>query len=216
MISFLLIGAIQLSGVVGDGLRARAFFDANNVKVGDPLVLTVDFLGAADFSALHPPALSRQVGRGDWKLDDASAKTDTFRDARRLTYRVRPMREGVLWFPALEFEYAGRDGVRRTVRSNEIPVHAKGGAQVVVEEMDAAEDANALPAPPELVRDLQVSGCGSRVSGDVEFAWRKALSQPTADAFAAFDFPEAKMNEATCAIREGNWARALKTYQKLE
>ena len=216
VISFLLIGAIQLSGVVGDGLRARAFFDANNVKVGDPLVLTVDFLGAADFSALHPPVLSRQVGRGDWKLDDASAKTDTFRDARRLTYRVRPMREGVLWFPALEFEYAGRDGVRRTVRSNEIPVHAKGGAQVVVEEMDAAEDANALPAPPELVRDLQVSGRGSRVSGDVEFAWRKALSQPTADAFAAFDFPEAKMNEATCAIREGNWARALKTYQKLE
>ena len=145
-----------------------------------------------------------------------SAKTDTFRDARRLTYRVRPMREGVLWFPALEFEYAGRDGVRRTVRSNEIPVHAKGGAQVVVEEMDAAEGANAMPAPPELVRELQASGHGPRVSGDVEFAWRKALSKPTADAFATFDFPEARMNEATCAIREGNWARALKTYQKLE
>ena len=42
------------------------------------------------------------------------------------------------------------------------------------------------------------------------------MSRPSADGFAAFGFPEAKMNEATCAIREGNWARALKIYQKLE
>ena len=74
------------------------------------MVLTVDFLGAADFKDLHPPALSRFVARKDWKLDDISAKTDTFRDARRLTYRVRPLKEGVVWFPALTFEYAGADG----------------------------------------------------------------------------------------------------------
>ena len=42
------------------------------------------------------------------------------------------------------------------------------------------------------------------------------MVKPTADAFAEFDFPEARMNEATCAIREGNWARAMKIYQKLE
>ena len=124
MLSFLLIAAIQLTGVTGEGLRARAFFDANNVKVGDPMVLTVDFIGEADFKTLHPPVLSKAVDRRDWKLDDVSAKTDTFRDARRLTYRVRPMREGVLWFPALEFEYAGADGEKRLVRANEIPVHA--------------------------------------------------------------------------------------------
>ena len=128
--SFLLVAAIQLVGVEGTDLRARAFFDANNVKVGDPMVLTIDFLGNADFKDLHPPALAKIVGKGDWKLDDVSAKTDTFRDARRLTYRVRPMREGVLWFPALEFEYEGPDGTKRITRSNEIPVHAKGGAQV--------------------------------------------------------------------------------------
>jgi len=201
--------AIQLTGVTGDGLRARAFFDANNVKVGDPLVLTIDFLGSADFRTLHPPALSRVVSRKDWKLDDASAKTDTFRDARRLTYRVRPMREGVLRFPALEFEYAGEDGAVRTVRSNEIPVHARIGAQVVVEEM--SENASKLPSPPELV---DIAFC--KMGEDDAFRWRKAMAKPTAEAFAAFDFPEAKMNEATCAIREGNWARALKIYRRLE
>ena len=58
----ILFGAIQLTGVTGSDLRARAFFDANNVKVGDPMTLTIDFLGEADFRALHPPALSRGAG----------------------------------------------------------------------------------------------------------------------------------------------------------
>lgn len=216
MITTLLVAAIQLSGVTGNALRARAFFDANNVKVGDPMVLTIDFLGEADFKALHPPALSKCVSRKDWKLDDTSAKTETYRDGRRLTYRIRPMREGVLWFPSLEFEYANTDdaAVRRTVRSNEVPVHAKLGAQVVVEGME--EDVNALPKAPDLVKDLCRDSAGSPLSDDVLFAWRRACSNPTADAFAAFDFPEARLNEASCAIREGNWARALKVYSLLE
>jgi len=217
--SFLLVPlcAIQLSGVTGTELRARAFFDANNVKVGDPMQLTIDFIGQAEFRDIHPPSLRKAVAKADWKIDDVSAKTDTFRDARRLVYRVRPMREGVLWFPSLEFEYAGPDGKMRRVRANEIPVHAKGGAQVVVAEM--AEDTDALPQPPELV-DVTYGITGqetaSPLNDDEMFGWRKALSKPTADAFAAFDIPAARMNEATCAIREGNWARAFKIYQRLE
>ena len=49
LLAKLMLAAIPLSGVVGEKLRARAFFDANNVNVGDPLILTVDFLGEADF-----------------------------------------------------------------------------------------------------------------------------------------------------------------------
>ena len=205
-----LLCAIELSGVTGTGLRARAFFDANNVKVGDPMVLTVDFLGEADFRSLHPPALSRSVDHRTWRLDDASAKTDTFRDARRLTYRVRPLREGVIWFPSLEFAYTGPDGVRRVVRSNDIPVHARGGAQVVIAGMDDGPDG--LPDPPALV--TEVTSCA--LSDDERFAWRKACASPSVDAFAAFGFPEAKMNEARCAILDGNWARAMKVYARLE
>ena len=203
------MAAIQLTGVTGESLRSRAFFDANNVKVGDPLVLTIDFLGSADFASLHPPALSREVNRTDWRLDDASAKTDTFRDARRLTYRVRPMREGVLWFPSLEFEYVGPDGAKRIVRSNEIPVHAKPGADVVVAGM--GEDEETMPLPDELDTTAP-----STLSDDELFAWRKACANPTADAFAEFDFPAAKMNEARCAIMDGDWKRAIAVYSRLE
>ena len=207
--STILLAAIELFGVVGEGLVARAFFDANNVKVGDPLILTVDFIGEADFASLHPPALSQAVDRRDWKVDDASAKTDTYSSARRLVYRVRPMREGVLWFPRLEFEYTSPLGAKLSVESNEIPVHAKAGEQVAVEEV--GQDIGKLPDPDALALEPSVE-----LGADEMFEWRKACASPSAEAFARFDFPEARMNEARCAILSGEWRKAIRIYSRLE
>ena len=207
----LMMAAIPLTGVVGETLRTRAFFDANNVKVGDPLILTLDFIGTADFASLHPPALSKLVDRKDWKLDDASAKTETYRDARRLTYRVRPLHPGVLWFPELEFTYTDAQGGERRIRSNAIPVHVRPGVDVVVD--DLPEHEVKMPQPDALMTDCDESAA---LDADGDFAWRKACAHPTADAFAAFDFPAAKFNEARCAILEGDWRRALSVYARLE
>jgi len=220
---------IALHGATGDNLRARAYFDANNVRVGDPMVLTIDFLGKADFASLHPPALSRAADRKVWRIDDSSAKTQTSKKtvsnffnswevplARTITYRVRPMREGVLWFPALEFEYTTEAGERRVARTSEIPVHAVRGEEVVVAEM--REDENALPEPdPLLGASEEVRMKNEELRSDENwFKWRKACAHPTADAFAEFDFPAAKLNEARCAVLDGNWARAMKIYSRLE
>ena len=57
-----MLGAISLDGVTGDQIAAEAYFDANNVRLGEPLQLSVEFSGAADLSDLHPPALSAAVG----------------------------------------------------------------------------------------------------------------------------------------------------------
>ncbi len=210
MISLLLAAIIELTGVTGGEMRARSFFDANNVKVGDPMMLTIDFIGEADFHDIHPPALSRYIKRRDWKLDDKSAKTDTYNDARRLTYRIRPRREGVLYFPALEFSYKSETGEELKVRSNEIPVHAVAGEEVVVEGMDeSAEDG--MPLPPAITSETNLL-----LTDDESFRWRKALSNPSAVAFSEFDFPEAKMNEATMYIKEGNWSKAMAIYSRLE
>ncbi|MBR4476720.1 MAG: BatD family protein, partial [Kiritimatiellae bacterium] len=54
------------------------------------------------------------------------------------------------------------------------------------------------------------------LSDDDLFAWRKACANPTADAFAKFDFAEARLNEARCAILEGDWRRAIDIYSRLE
>ena len=207
-----LLAAIPLEGVVGDDVSARSYFDANNVHVGDPMVLTIDFIGSAEFSDLHPPALSKSVDRRTWKIDDESAKTETYMDARRLVYRVRPLKAGLLEFPSLEFTYEGSNGRGEVkVLTSPIPVHARPGVQAVLAGLDdwASES---MPMPDGIVIDLG----GRELTDDESFAWRKACNNPTSEAFGQFDFPEAKMNEAACLVVEGKWAMALRVYNALE
>ncbi|MGN0855250.1 MAG: BatD family protein [Kiritimatiellia bacterium] len=207
----LLLGVISLDGVTGDRLSAEAVFDANNVRVGEPLVLQIDFQGVADLSNLHPPALSKHVDAKVWKVDDASAKTDTGRFIRRLTYRVRPRGEGLLYFPALEFSYEHNQGKgRMTFATKPIPVHVKPGQQAALSGRETA--AVETQAHPDGIV-IRVAG---ELGDDEAFAWKKACANPTEEAFARFDFPEARLNEAACATLNGNWARALNIYRALE
>lgn len=207
----LLFAAIALDGVTGDQLSASASFDTLNARVGDPLILTVDFTGAADFTALHPPALSRAVDAALWKVDDVSARTETWEGlGRRVVYRVRPLKPGLHRFPSLEFAYArfgGRD--EATCATTPMPVHVRPGAQVALS--GTYDGAAELPRPDGIF----VSPPAELAENDL-FDWRKACNSPTADGFAKFDFPAARLNEAACALFEGNWARALKIYSRLE
>ena len=212
-----LLAAIALPGVKGERLVTRAFLDANNVRVGDPLVLTVDFLGDADFSALHPPALASRVDTRFWRIDDRSAKTETVESARRLVYRVRPMREGCYDFPSLAFAYVdGSSGATNTIRTQPLPVHVKAGAQAALAALEDESAENALP--DGLFVDLSHSPwrSGAALSADARFAWRRACAQPSAAAFAAFGFPEARLNAAACELMEGHWAKAKAIYESLE
>ena len=214
--SCLLFGAIPL-GITGDSLTASAAFDAYNVRLGDPMILTIEFAGSADFASIHPPALSKAVNQAEWRIDDASAKTETSRgqNARRLVYRVRPVKEGLLRFPALEFVYSRPDAgltANVTVSTDPMPVHVRPGAQAALVGLDADMAAEDLPMPDGIVVAVT-----SRSLGDDElFRWRRACSRPTAEAFAEFDFPEARLNEAACLVVGGSWAKAIRVYSLLE
>lgn len=211
------VSVIPLEGVVGSKLSPRADFDAYNVNVGDPMILTVDFIGEADFSALHPPEISEAVDPNVWKVDDKSAKTDTYRDARRITYRVRPIKEGCIEFPSLTFSYKHHlTGEKLEVSTAAIPVHSRKSSQIALAGLDDFN--SALPLPDGIVVDLSSSPWNSadRLSDDEMFAWRKACSRAEASEFKRFDFPEARLNEAACEILAGNWARALSIYSSLE
>lgn len=211
------LAAISLAGVSGGKIVARSGLDAHNVFVGDPIELTVDFIGEADFTSLHPPALSEAVDRAVWKIDDKSARTETVRGARRLVYRIRPMKEGLLEFPALEFAYSNANSkAEAVVSTTPMPVRAKKGAEVSLAEFD--DVSSSLPMPDGLVFDLTKSewGSGRGLTDDMLFKWGRACSLATAEAFGEFDFPEARLNEAACELMEGNWAKALKIYSALE
>ncbi len=178
---------------------AQASFDANNVRVGDPMILTVDCIGA-EFTEVHPPAISKEVDAKIWKVDDESAKTETFNNGRRFVYRVRPIQEGLQTFPALSFLEA---------ETQPIPVHVKPGVQAVLAGLE--QDLEGFPMPDGILIRL-----AKPVSDDVQFKWLKACRTLTAEAFAPFDFPEARLNEAACHILEGNWAKAIQIYSRLE
>ena len=204
-----LLGAISLGDISGERLAARAHFDVNNVCRGELMKLYIDFTGDADFENLHPPELSREVDPKVWRVDDESAKTDTDEYSRRLVYRVYPMKEGLVEFPSLEFEYGAQDSIRK-VSTRSVPVHVKPGTQAALAGLDEADDE--LPMPDGLLFDVT-----SRTLDDDEaFAWRKACAQATSAAFAKFDFPEARLNEAAALVNEGYWAKALKIYYRLE
>ncbi len=212
-----LLAAISLQGVEGNGLVTRAFLDVNNARVGDPLVLTVDFLGDADFAALHPPALSSVVDARYWKIDDRSAKTETVDTARRLVYRVRPMREGSYDFPALSFLYLNKEtGATNTIETQKLPVHIKVGSQAALAALDAETAATAYPDGLFINLESSPWHSGAALSDDELFAWNRACAKPSADAFAAFDFPEAKLNAAACELLDGHWAKAQSIYESLE
>ena len=212
-----LLAAIPLTGVEGNGLVTRAFLDVNNARVGDPLVLTVDFLGEADFAALHPPALSSVVDARYWKIDDRSAKTETVDTARRLVYRVRPIREGSYDFPALSFSYLNRQtGETNTIETQKLPVHIKVGSQAALAALDAETAATAYPDGLFINLEASPWHSGAALSDDELFAWNRACAKPSAEAFAAFDFPEARLNAAACELLAGHWAKAQSIYETLE
>ena len=209
---------IPLTGVTGSGIYARALLNEQNVQVGDPLTLTISFFGDADLTPLHAVRLSSEVG-AKWKVDEKSVKTDSTADqkGKELSYRIRPLEAGQYEFPALTFSYEDtRTQTTQMVTTAALPVNVKPGRQIVIE---APPEGEALfPAPDGLIFDLAKSPWHSaeRLTADELFAWKRACSQPTEEAFAAFTIPEARLNAAACAWAEGRWARARTIYRRLE
>lgn len=224
----LLAAVIPLGGVTGENLTVQAELDSCNVRLGDPMSVSLSFYAPVgfDFKALRPPVLAPSVDGQDWRLDKESAKTETryivqnnenTACGRTFTYGIRPLQEGVVTFPALEFSYTSESSDEPVVlKTGPIPVHVRPALQVALVETESAERES--PKPDGLLVDLSASPWGSAegLTDDELFAWRKACANPSAGAFAPFDFPEARLNEAACEILADNWARALEIYSSLE
>ncbi len=220
--SILLATVVSLGGVKGEGLSVTAELDGCNVRLGDPMSVTVSFFAPVgfDFTALRPPSLAPFLDASAWRLDKTAPRTETnYRIpgneetacGRVFTYGIRPVKEGVITFPALEFSYTPSQLSTVQLSTAPIPVHVKPAPLVALAE---TEEPDAYPKPDGLFVELKESAEG--LSDDELFAWRKACRSPSVEAFEAFDFPEARLNEAACAILSENWARALKIYSALE
>ena len=209
LLSTILFSAIELVGVKAVNLEAVSSFDAYNVRLGDPMTLTVDFIGEANFDTLHPPPLSKYVNKNEWKVDDKSAKTSTYQNARRLEYRVRPVKDGIVYFPRLEFSCPSDNGSKIVFSTASLPVSVRASTQVVLSGLE--DDVMTMPRPDGISLEAP-----DELSKDDKFKWRKACVTLDPELFKVFSFPRAKLNEAACRIIKGEWAKALSIYSKIE
>lgn len=213
-----LVAAISLGEVSGESPAVRAQLDACNVRLGDPIALTLRFYGFSDPTAIHAPALSKELDARYWRVDDDTAKVDLSGSVRVVTYSLRPLKEGLLEFPELTFSCRASSGETTTLASQPVPLRVRPAPQVALAIESEETEEKPLPQPDGLFVDLSQSPwkSGEGLSEDEQFAWKRACANPTADAFVDFDFPEARFNEAACAILEGDTERAERLYSALD
>jgi len=145
-------------GGIGSNFVVQAKLDTQVCTAGDPLVLTLDITGSGDLARLHPPQLAPRVNSPAFRVDDASAKTETRGTHRLFTWRVRALQAGTREFPALPFSWYD-SATRRyaTVTTEPIPVQVKAGAQVTLgAETAEPADEDVYPSPDGL--DLTPDG----------------------------------------------------------
>ena len=119
-------------GAVGRNVEAKATLDATTCKVGDPLTLTLEITGGVSISNMRTPVLGLQPELiKDFRVYDDNAKSETLPNGKRFTYRVRPLREGTLEFPAIKVGYYNSERrAYETLTTQPIPIQARATTQI--------------------------------------------------------------------------------------
>jgi len=144
------------SGAIGTRLTATAALDTTVCTAGDPLLLTLDLAGDADFSRVTPPDLAAPLAAAGFRLDAASARSDTRDGGKSFTWRVRPLKTGTFDFPALSLGWYDTSArTYRTAVTQPLPIQAKAGAQAALAAATETEEEDAsFPMPDGLDLDL--------------------------------------------------------------
>ena len=143
-------------GAVGRNVEAKATLDATTCKVGDPLTLTLEITGGISISNMRTPVLGLQPELiKDFRVYDDNVKSETLPNGKRFTYRVRPLREGTLEFPAIIVGYYNSERrAYETLTTQPIPIQARATTQIAT----ATESANAQTLSTK--EDDEVLPCG--------------------------------------------------------
>ncbi|MDA3925345.1 MAG: BatD family protein [Kiritimatiellae bacterium] len=141
-------------GSVGKEMITVAQLDTTVCKVGDPLTLTLEITGKISITNLRTPELSLQPNLlRDFKIYDNNVKTETLKNGKRFTYRIRPTKAGTLEFPPINISYYDTDQhAYKTITTEPIPVQAEATTQVAASENSSynggvIEVKKAIPMP---------------------------------------------------------------------
>ncbi len=124
------------AGAVGlFNIETRAM--PTEVRVGDPIELTIDIFGDGPVERLPPPLLSATPGLADqFRLPVEPLTGELVESRRRFRVTLRALRTDVQAIPALEYPYFDPDAERFVVaRSRPIPLTVSAAAEAVLPEV---------------------------------------------------------------------------------
>lgn len=213
-------------GAVATSFEAVATLDALNVKVGDPVALTLTFKTDAASEQIRAPSLPSLKG---FRLYGDPKRT-TFEGGCSFTYPLRPIQQGLLEIPALPIAWFDKqERVYRQQHTIAVPLYAHPSAQLVLLGDDGEQFASVLP--PALRLDdgeathtvskwallalcLGVLACICRLCGSALLRFGCFLMQPVLQRRPAFKactlLKRAQTpSEALAALREWSGRPAL-------
>ena len=131
-------------GAIGRHFSAEAEVDAHNVRVGDPVRLTVRLFSDGDPTLLRPPAFSAPEG---FRAYGEPAR-ERFEGGCAFAFNLRPIRAGLLEIPPLSLAWFDRAAeVYREVETAVIPLRVRPSAQWVLMGEEEGQELTALPPP---------------------------------------------------------------------
>lgn len=135
------------TGAIASRFSCETTLDALNVKLGDPVKLSLTCRTDADTESLRPPVLPELPG---FRIYGEGSR-DRFEGGCTFHYALRPLRDGLLEIPALQPAWFDRQTESYRVETTDpIPLRVHPSAQVMLIGPDS--EAGALPdaLPPAL------------------------------------------------------------------
>ncbi len=122
-------------GVAGTSLNLKAKLDTSTCKVGDPVTLTIDVTGKVNPLNLRAPTLAlTPEEKKSFRLYDDTIESDTIKDGKRFSWKLRPLQSGTLEIPAIKASYYNtQEGKYITEATAPIPLQVSATTQIAAE-----------------------------------------------------------------------------------
>jgi len=161
---------VPMEGRPADFNGAVGLFDIEvaatptNVRVGDPIELTIEIFGDGPVESLPPPLLTanRQLNE-DFRVPAEKLAGDVRNARRRFSVTIRPTHEGVTAVPAIEYPYFDPDAERFVVaHSKPIPLSVAPAAEAAPPQLPGGPAAQPRATgdalqPLDGLRDIETS-----------------------------------------------------------
>lgn len=165
----------DFTGAVGS-FRLSVSARPTNVRVGDPIELTISIHGNGPLETLPPPALADQPGLTEhFRVPRETLAGEVVRGARRFTQVIRPKSVEVTTIPPITYSFFNpATGRYEQARSEPISIRVEGGSTL------AAADLGGPAPPPDAghTRQQPLSGLADNFADERLLLRREMIVRP--------------------------------------